>query len=357
QQFLNTPGGLAPVREIAREGERVRVNGERGVICLTPASGFGATTSGQGDVIEFLVQGRLPPGPRAVDPQSRASGALAFALTLAPGEPRAVDVAVPLHTWPGAVPATAAAARTVDDALALCRRGWKETTGMVRLALPDSEVVRTLKAQLAWILINRDGPAIQPGSRAYERSWIRDGALTSSALLRLGQYAVVRDYIAWFARYTYPSGKVPCCVDARGADPVPEHDSSGEFIYLVAEYLRYTGDRELAERMWPRVAGAVAYLDSLRPLPRADAYRPPGMAPFFGLLPPSISHEGYSAKPMHSYWDDLFALRGFKDAVYLASVLGHEDARRRYDAIRVEFERELDASVRAAMAAHHIDYI
>ena len=33
---------------------------------------------------------------------------------------------------------------------------------------------------------------------------------------------------------------------------------------------------------------------------------------FYGILPPSISHEGYSAKPMHSYWDDFFALRGFQ---------------------------------------------
>ena len=31
---------------------------------------------------------------------------------------------------------------------------------------------------------------------------------------------------------------------------------------------------------------------------------------FFGLLPESISHEGYSSKPMHSYWDDFFALQG-----------------------------------------------
>ena len=55
-------------------------------------------------------------------------------------------------------------------------------------------------------------------------------------------------------RTSTPNGKVPCCVDQRGADPVPEHDASGEFIYLVAEYYRYTGDRALAERLWPRCA-------------------------------------------------------------------------------------------------------
>jgi hypothetical protein len=78
---------------------------------------------------------------------------------------------------------------------------------------------------------------------------------------------------------------------------------------------------------------------------------------FFGLLPPSISHEGYSAKPMHSYWDDLFALRGLKDAVYLAGVLGLDGERSRLARIRDEFQRELVASVAAAMAVHRIDYV
>ena len=37
----------------------------------------------------------------------------------------------------------------------------------------------------------------------------------------------------------YDNGKVPCCVDEHGATPVPENDSHGEFIYLVAEYYRH----------------------------------------------------------------------------------------------------------------------
>ena len=30
----------------------------------------------------------------------------------------------------------------------------------------------------------------------------------------------------WYAPYQFANGKVPCCVDARGADPVPENDSA-----------------------------------------------------------------------------------------------------------------------------------
>ncbi len=173
----------------------------------------------------------------------------------------------------------------------------------------------------------------------------------------MGQDEPVREFIEWFGPHQYANGKIPCCVDQRGADPVPENDSSGEFIFLVAEYLRYTGDRELAAREWPRVLDAAAFLDSLRQTHRTDEYRQPDKAHFFGLLPPSISHEGYSAKPMHSYWDDLFALRGFKDAVYLAGELGHDDDRARLTRVRDEFQRELVASFAAAMTKHAIDYL
>src|SRR3954468_14260606 len=98
---------------------------------------------------------------------------------------------------------------------------------------------------------------------SYERSWIRDGAMMSSALLRLGRTEEARQYVEWFARYQYANGKVPCCVDRRGADPVPENDSHGELIYAIAEYYRYTSDDAFLARMWPHVAAAVSYIDSL----------------------------------------------------------------------------------------------
>jgi hypothetical protein len=222
--------------------------------------------------------------------------------------------------------------------------------------VPDSNVTHALNAQLGWVMVNRAGAAIQPGSRSYARSWIRDGCLTSSALLRTGHAPIVRQFLSWYAPHQYANGKAPCCVDARGADPTPEHDSDGELIHLVAEYVRYTGDRAMADSMWSHVASAVAYLDSLRALRRTAEWRTEANAPYFGLLPPSISHEGYSAKPMHSYWDDLFALRGYKDAAWLAAFLGRPE-RVAIEASRDQFTRELRASVQASMNAHAIDYV
>ena len=190
----------------------------------------------------------------------------------------------------------------------------------VRFRVPPSagSLVATLKSNLAYVLVNRDGPWIQPGSRAYERSWIRDGALTSSALLRLGHSAEVRDFLLAFAEKQFADGRIPCCVDARGADPVPEHDSHGEFLFLAAEYFRFTRDAATLDALWPRIAKTVAAIDALRRQRLTPEYETPEKRAFRGLLPESISHEGYSDKPVHSYWDDAFARKGLADAVELA---------------------------------------
>jgi hypothetical protein len=246
-----------------------------------------------------------------------------------------------------------------DAALAAATRDWHQRLDRVDLQLsPAAEpLVKTFKTAIAHILINRDGPAIQPGSRSYARTWIRDGSLTSSALLRSGLADPVRELIEWFAPYQFANGKVPCCVDARGADPVPENDSHGEFIFLVAEYWRYTHDRATVEKVWPHVEKAVAYIDELRRQRRTDEYRQPAKLRYFGLLPESISHEGYSSHPVHSYWDDFFALTGLKDAAALARELGKTAEADRWAASRDEFRADLYASINRVMTEAKIDYI
>ena len=354
-QFLNTRGGTARIAHIARDGRRVLVDGAARVLSVTPPDGFGAATFDGGGIVARLAEDRLPAAAEARDPFEHAEGALAFAIALGAGESRTVDLRLALSDAAGFETGEDAAPVEADCEASVSR--WLRRAGGALVELPDREVARTLRAQIGWILVNRDGAAIQPGSRAYERSWIRDGSLTSTALLRMGHAQEVREFIEWFAPYLYDDGKVPCCVDRRGSDPVPEHDSHGEWIYLATEYTRHTGDLELARRMWPSVARAVAYMDSLRQTRRTAEYRADSLRHFFGLLPPSISHEGYSAKPMHSYWDDFFALKGFSDAAWLAEKLGERGEARRIRAIHDQFRRELLASIRASMRVHGIDYI
>jgi hypothetical protein len=360
-QFLNTRGGTAPIRQITFENRALAVDGEPRLRLRSPGETdvtFGSVTFDQGDAVaDYLALGRPLPGAAPSDSFSAASAVLSIPVELAPRSARAMSVTLPLYLNSPASPGNfeslsrVRAVTHLNDAIALPAASPNATSGS------GAELMETLRAQLSYILINRAGPAIQPGVRSYARSWIRDGALTSSALLRMGQPEPVHEFIAWFAPHQYANGKIPCVVDHRGADPVPEHDSSGEFIFLIAEYHRFMRDPDHLAKYWPQVVRAADYLDSLRLERRTPEYQKPETKHFYGILPPSISHEGYSAKPMHSYWDDFFALKGFRDAVWLAEEMRDEDTRRRLVAIRDEFERDFVNSINASMAFHKIDYI
>jgi len=356
-QFLNVPGGPARIDSLRREGANVWVNGDRPLVFDPPPDRFTAAAFDAGDFVAALEADAAPEADSLRDPVGRASAALTWTLDLDAGGEDEVVAVIPLV--PGSVAPRPLAAGDAAAAMAAAERDGAAHLGSLRLEAGGGgdEIAATLAAQLGYVLVNRDGPAIQPGSRAYERSWIRDGALTSSALLHAGMAEPVREYLEWYATHQYVDGKVPCCVDRRGADPVPEHDSHGEFIFLAAEYLRLTGDRATVARLWPHVRAAAAYLDTLRAQRRTDEWRTPENRRYFGLLPPSISHEGYSAKPMHSFWDDLFALRGYRDAAWLAGELGARDDLAAIRRSRDEFAADFAAAARATMADHGIDFV
>jgi hypothetical protein len=366
---LNINELTAPIRSITWTGSELAVDDTR-VVPLTKPTSVAASTFDGGDASEMLdarewgVGGReaeIRPasfslrvfpttGPRPptlvsiVDPSRHASALMLWDLMLAPGEEKIIDIATPLHAH-DAQPIPRDVARQRASAIAY----WRKIADHVDIDIPAArDLVDTARANVAYNLLGRDGPAIRGGARNYRRSWIRDGSLTSTMLLRFGLADDVRDYIRWFAPYQFADGKIPCCVDFRGADPVNEHDSHGEFIYLVAEHARLTGDLSFAREVWPHVEKAADYIDALRHQTSGE---------FKGLLPPSISHEGYSAKPMHSYWDDFFALRGLKDSAWLAEQLGNRDAAIRFAKSRDEFARDFHASILRSIETHHIDYI
>jgi len=341
-QFLKRVGGVSRIARLAWDGTSLAVGStpRLDVVPRTPVARFGAVPFQGGSIVDAIRAGKLPVAQSVDDPTGWAAGAFEFAA-------HDVTIDIPLGSSP----------KTKEWTLEEVAARWRADLGDTVIDVPDRRVSDSIRANLGWILVNRDGASIQPGARSYDRSWIRDGSLTSVALLRLGHETEVRQFIEWYATHQYPDGAIPCCVSATGADPVPEHDSHGQFIFLVAEYLRFTNDRALATAMWPRVVKAVEHIDALRHERMTDAYKAPDKRVFYGLLPESISHEGYSAKAMHSYWDDLFALRGLEDAVYLAGKLEKRTEGKWIAAIRDSFRHDLRASIELAMTQHAIDYV
>ncbi|HEY8540564.1 MAG TPA: discoidin domain-containing protein [Steroidobacteraceae bacterium] len=349
-QFLNTTGGVSPIWELAWRDGAVNVDQVRSIIPKQPPARFVAVPFDADTPCDWLGRTDLP--NEVKDETGLASGALLYDVELEPEASATFVLDLPLHPNSDLTEVSDAdAARSLAE--------WREKLNRVTLRLPkdDQDLFDTLRTSLAHVLINRDGPAIQPGSRSYERSWIRDGAMTSEMLLRLGHEDVVKEFAQWYAGYLFENGKTPCCVDRRGADPVPENDSPGEFLFLIDELHRYTGDTKLLRSLWPRVVKAFEYMESMRQSERTEENLAEDRRVFYGLMPASISHEGYSAKPMHSYWDNFWALQGYESMVRMARVLGETEAMRRAIQLRDEFRADLYRSLQLAQRIHNIDYL
>ncbi len=355
-------GGVSRIEELSYSAEGVRINRNKLIIPLTTPNQFGAAAFAQGAITEYLATGELPSETQISDDFGYASGALRFDLELAPHSAQEIHLAIPFGSAaiPGGavsapLPSQVAGAEQFDSAV----QQWKTRLSVVAIRLPPGaqSVVDTLKTAAAHILINRDGPALQPGPRRYTLSWIRDGALMAAALLRIGRTDESRDFIRWYAGYQTAEGNLPHCVGRNGAEWLPEYDCWGEFIFAIMDYYRFTGDRAFLVELWPAVLKSVDYMEALRNQRLTPEYRTPEKNACYGLLPESMSHEGYMAHPVHAYWDDFWALRGFKDAAAMAVILDDHIQVQRLAALRDAFCDTLYASLDTTIRERHLDFI
>lgn len=330
-QSFRDIGGVSRVQHLVWDGASLRVDDHT---CVTPASapsGFGATVFDEGPIAASLAAGLLPGRSEVRDEFGFASGAFEFAFGL---EARQSSERV-LECRP-------AAARALPDEgpfdwSSRISVGQWSGSGWCMSAV-DAALTAT-----AHILVTRSGAALQPGPRRYTRSWIRDGTMMSAALLRMGRAEEVAEFIRWYAPHQRADGFVPCCVDQAGPDWLVEHDSHGELIALIADHYRFTGDKALLEDTWIFVERAVGCIE--------------GLLGDDGLLPISVSHEGYLAQPVHSYWDDFWALRGLHDAADLARALGRSGPAERSTGLAACLGRSLFASIESTRARRALDFI
>lgn len=357
-QAFGELGGPRRIRTLAYRDGLIWIDGERVVVTLTAPRGFGAVPFELDAVTSYLARGELPQRQQADDSFGYASGALAFDLDLAPGDAQDVYLAIPFGT---ATAAMADGVRGIDgaDIFDAVARDWRERLGGVVFTGPPGtqDATATARAATAQVLVNRDGAALQPGPRRYTRSWIRDGAIMAAALLRIGRSTEAGAFVRWYAGFQRADGNVPCCVDHNGPDWLAEHDSHGEFIFAAMEYFRFTGDRDLLTELWPAVRKAVDYLEALRATRLGPEFDAPELRARHGLLPESVSHEGYLAQPVHAYWDDFWALQGYRDAAAMAAILGDADEAGRIGTIREEFEAAVRASLACTIADRDLAYV
>ncbi|MEO5808686.1 MAG: hypothetical protein ABIR51_01170, partial [Sphingomicrobium sp.] len=338
-QFLAQQGGVSPIAMIGQHGNQLLI--------VQPQSDGDPPITRR---LRYAPDGQIDrQTPGAAPSKDMLSADLVYRLMLNPGEARRIVL-----QFPQGATLSPGFERSRADTIA----HWRAVLGRVAITVPPSKqaFADTVASAFSQILTSRDGPMLKPGTRSYDRAWIRDGAMMSEALLRMGRADVARAFADWYRPNLFDSGKVPCCVDFRGADPVPENDSQGEYIFLASELYRFTGDRAALERDWPAVLAATRYMDRLRLTERTAENLRPGKRMLHGLMPPSISHEGYSAKPQYSLWDDFWALRGYRDAADIARMLGKPEAPT-MAAARDQFSADLHAAILAARDHWRIGFI
>jgi len=353
-------GGATEIRSLAWRDGAVWVNGTTRVVPQAAPTAAGFAAFEQGGVMRHVARGETPPHAEIIDAFGYASGALCWDLEVPPAGTRAVELAVPFAERPALgrvsfAPATESELANRDGVM----RHWasKLAGARIRVGGVEPACIETVRTATGHILACRDGPAVQPGPRRYTRSWIRDGATMSAALLRMGCAAEVRDFLAWYAGHQAADGNVPCVVDRDGADWLPEHDSHGQFVFTLCEYFRFTGNHDFAAALWPAAQRAVGYLESLLATRRTPEFRAPERRVCYGILPESVSHEGYLAQPVHAYWDDFWAMRGIGDAAFLAQALGDLGEATRLATLRDELRLCLYESIDATIAARRLNYV
>ena len=258
--------------------------------------------------------------------QDTPVGITLFKLTFAPGEVRdgvaekSLEFKMPYEPLPPDSPIVAQMrSARFTDYYDRTVRFWDELLARgIDIHVPERKLNDAFKANLIYDLIARDkvgNDYVQTVNKFhYHAFWLRD----SSYIVRMydlsGYHDIARQCLDFFARWQQPDGNF---VSQGG-----QFDGWGQTMWAYGEHYRITHDRAFAERVYPAVQKAVAWLQQARqsdPLHVMPATTPGDNEDISGHV------------TGHNFW----ALAGLKNAIALAEALGHTPDvkawRREYD--------------------------
>jgi hypothetical protein len=360
-------GGMAKIENLSFRSQNniLKVNGVERIYPLKKPNGFDAVPYIEGDIIEKIKKGKIGANTSIVDNFGYGSGAFEYDFSLKHNQQNEYIFIISLNKTENRISLLLKDSRFKDiEAIEKnVINNWRQKLNKVSIEIPDKEMINTLKSSLAYILLNRDGPMLQAGAGAYEKSWIRDGCISSAALLRMGYTQEVREYVDWISKNIRNDGKVPpIMVSENKADPAwegvyEEYDSQGQYIFSVLQYYHFTKDKQWLRgklSLIRRVADCIKQLRQKNAIKNQPGYQ----EEFSGLLPLSVSHEGYFPPPgVHSYWDNFWGIKGLKDAQEIADILGDNDFSKSIKNEILDFRNSLHNSIKLVQQQYNIDYI
>lgn len=251
-----------------------------------------------------------------------------FILELEPGKSASVDFVMPFTPVSGERPAELkkVTAARFDDYLKRTTDYWHEKLNpATRFEVPEQKVMDMHKSSLMYDLMARDlaedgKTRIQTVSDVqYNEFFSRDAAFIIHTYDMLGLPKVAEECIE-HVLLKDSNGKLN---GLRTTHP----DAWGQALWTLAAHYRMTGDKSFVERVYPLVAPHIAKLEE------ETAKDPWGLWPVAGPYDNERINGHYTG---HSFW----VLRGLKDAVEMATVVGNKDEAARFQKVHDRYEEK-----------------
>ncbi len=326
-----------------------------GAVVLTgaqPASGCGASALADADVASFALENRVPRETLVSDSAERAESMLRLEVTPGPGASRVLEFRAPAARMePSPDRLDALIAGSFERERARVADSWRTAVSRTTLDTSDARFGNAFRASQAYLLLNRRGPAPRSGPLAHDAFWVRDAAYVGQALERIGYATEDQATLEALATTQRADGSFPAITDASGPRAVDEWDAPGEAIAALVAHYRFGHDKPWLARMYPGVALAARFLDALRGRTLSDARETNS------LLPANASAEDLGPAAWHHYWDDLWAVTGYREAAFAARELGNTPDQVDFEARADDLQATLLQSVSMVQARTGVGYV
>ncbi len=367
------PAGWA-VRQIGfnQVGDTLAVEGFPAVVATQKPSRVGALPT---DTIGALAaRGEMPPERYPTSPSGDCSGALAYDLTLKPGETNTLGFVCPVlphrravgHQWDGksswaqfdeARPnppdggtlqpyAGLAYYRRLkaDQLFAEAAAYWKDLAGRATLTLPDPRWAESFAAIVGHsaLCLNEGAPDV---AVVNYNVFNRDGVYIANILQKAGQFELAEQAIDYFLGHPF-NGRVQ-----------PEADNPGQILWIMGEHWKFTRSRPWLQRVYPAAQKIVAMIRYCRTTPGPhwvwDTSLECGDA-----LPADKRKE---LKPgacdgVHPEYTEAFDVAGLRGAITLAEAMGRSEDAAAWKRLAEEFFATYDRRFGAELAKGYGSY-
>jgi len=202
----------------------------------------------------------------------------------------------------------------------------KERENELIIDVPDDNINRIFNSNKIYLKSLINSEYITPGPLTYKKFWFRDSAYMIPALMKIGDLKRAEKIIEYFKKKIKKDGYFQ--------SQVGEWDSNGQALFTIAEYYRYTKNKEFLNEFYPYIKKGAEWIKRKRKK-YVDSY---------GLLPSSFSAEHFGPNDLY-YYDDYFGLKGLLDASSLANEIGNKSDSENFLKYYLEFKNDVRKAI------------